>query len=60
MIRFSITPRAMNPPPLDALDRKILDVLQADGRASNVDLSARVTCRRRSASGACARSRSAA
>jgi len=28
--------------PLDALDRKILDVLQSDGRASNVDLSARV------------------
>ena len=27
---------------LDALDRKILDVLQADGRASNVELSARV------------------
>ncbi|HJV61344.1 MAG TPA: Lrp/AsnC family transcriptional regulator [Albitalea sp.] len=27
---------------LDGLDRKILDVLQADGRASNVDLSARV------------------
>jgi Lrp/AsnC family transcriptional regulator, leucine-responsive regulatory protein len=32
----------MNPSPLDALDRKILDVLQSDGRASNVDLSARV------------------
>jgi Lrp/AsnC family leucine-responsive transcriptional regulator len=27
---------------LDAIDRRILDVLQADGRASNVDLSARV------------------
>ena len=27
---------------LDALDRKILDALQADGRASNVELSARV------------------
>lgn len=27
---------------VDALDRKILDVLQADGRASNVDISARV------------------
>ena len=32
----------MTTPSLDALDRKILDVLQADGRASNVDLSARV------------------
>ena len=32
----------MTQPTLDALDRKILDVLQADGRASNVDLSARV------------------
>ena len=29
-------------PSLDALDRKILDALQSDGRASNVDLSARV------------------
>jgi Lrp/AsnC family leucine-responsive transcriptional regulator len=27
---------------LDTLDRKILDVLQADGRASNVDLSSKV------------------
>jgi len=27
---------------LDAIDRRILDALQADGRASNVDLSARV------------------
>ena len=27
---------------LDALDRKILDALPADGRASNVDLSAKV------------------
>lgn len=27
---------------LDALDRKILDALQADGRATNVELSARV------------------
>jgi len=27
---------------LDSLDRKILDALQADGRASNVELSARV------------------
>src|SRR4029077_14437273 len=32
----------MNPQTLDAIDRKILGVLQADGRASNVDISARV------------------
>jgi len=32
----------MNSPALDALDRKILDALQADGRASNVELSAQV------------------
>jgi Lrp/AsnC family transcriptional regulator, leucine-responsive regulatory protein len=32
----------MNQTPLDSLDRKILDVLQADGRASNVDISAKV------------------
>jgi Lrp/AsnC family transcriptional regulator, leucine-responsive regulatory protein len=35
----------MNPLPqtsLDAIDRRILDALQADGRASNVELSARV------------------
>lgn len=35
--RFTMTQQA-----LDILDRKILDVLQADGRASNVDISARV------------------
>ncbi|HEY0856218.1 MAG TPA: Lrp/AsnC family transcriptional regulator [Albitalea sp.] len=32
----------MNDQGLDGLDRKILGVLQSDGRASNVDLSARV------------------
>jgi DNA-binding Lrp family transcriptional regulator len=32
----------MDTPPLDALDRKILDALQSDGRISNVDLAARV------------------
>jgi len=32
----------MNEQTLDALDRKILDVLQAEGRTSNVELSARV------------------
>lgn len=31
-----------NPASLDAIDRRILDALQGDGRASNVDLSARV------------------
>jgi DNA-binding Lrp family transcriptional regulator len=37
--RWTVT---MNDQGLDGLDRKILDVLQSDGRASNVDLSARV------------------
>ena len=32
----------MTTPTLDALDRKILDVLQNDGRASNVEISAKV------------------
>lgn len=32
----------MNPTTLDAIDRKILNELQADGRATNVELSARV------------------
>jgi Lrp/AsnC family transcriptional regulator, leucine-responsive regulatory protein len=32
----------MTQTPIDSLDRKILDALQADGRASNVELSARV------------------
>jgi DNA-binding Lrp family transcriptional regulator len=32
----------MTTQPLDTLDRKILDVLQNDGRASNVELSAKV------------------
>ena len=32
----------MNTPILDAIDRKILSELQADGRATNVELSARV------------------
>ena len=32
----------MNHNSIDSLDRKILDALQADGRASNVELSARV------------------
>ena len=32
----------MNTPTLDAIDRKILSELQADGRATNVELSARV------------------
>ena len=32
----------MNEPALDAIDRKILEVLQADGRISNVDLAGRV------------------
>ncbi len=32
----------MNSPVLDAIDRKILNELQADGRATNVELSARV------------------
>jgi Lrp/AsnC family leucine-responsive transcriptional regulator len=32
----------MTQPTLDSLDRKILDALQADGRATNVELSSRV------------------
>ena len=32
----------MEATPLDAIDRKILEALQADGRATNVELSARV------------------
>lgn len=32
----------MTPSPLDAIDRKILEVLQTDGRISNVDLAARI------------------
>jgi Lrp/AsnC family leucine-responsive transcriptional regulator len=32
----------MNTTPLDAIDRKILEALQDDGRISNVDLAARV------------------
>ena len=32
----------MDDPTLDSIDRKIIDALQADGRASNVDLAARV------------------
>ena len=34
--------QSMNTPTLDAIDRKILSELQADGRATNVELSARV------------------
>src|ERR1051325_3575301 len=42
MIRSHHHRLLMDTTPLDALDRKILDALQADGRASNVELSARV------------------
>jgi DNA-binding Lrp family transcriptional regulator len=42
MIRSAISTKTMTVTALDALDRKILDVLQADGRASNVELAARV------------------
>jgi DNA-binding Lrp family transcriptional regulator len=42
MIRSSKDVGQMTSAPIDALDRKILDALQADGRASNVELSAQV------------------
>jgi DNA-binding Lrp family transcriptional regulator len=42
MIRSQTEEGIMTGTSLDTLDRKILDVLQADGRASNVDLSAQI------------------
>ena len=39
---FSDRPHSMPELALDALDRKILEALQADGRATNVELAARV------------------
>ncbi len=35
-------PTSITPPPLDAIDRKILRLLQADGRRTNVDIAQEV------------------